>query len=610
MDGWWQRSEDHIQDAIRALGPRRCTAATWQYDTVQYTIDGPVASVKLNDIRGANGLTQKTTSALTDLAVELHGRPDVKVIVFTAGGAYFCTGGAFGGNAGDDDYLYAPSVDPGLSDFEKGVAGNMPTALLFYLLNTLPQYKVAAIRGKSMGAGNSLIASMDYVVAPATKKTGLSFLESTRALSFCMSWQGILSKVGVPKARSLVLISDDVDAYQGKECGIVDEVVEGASAEATLRLADQKAMEKGAEVARLPDDEIRKLKTTGPGGTKTKLLAVPTGARGCQALQGHVPDYKAAVEEVISKCGRTGRPAPARLSKEMWGHQTVQLERCGQHMAVIRLTNAEAGNALSKATVEGLLDALIELHKSVGKVRLVCVRAEGSAFCSGLEQSLPAADEQLQQMLFLFWMLPMYVLGFVEGKVSGHGIALCSTFDAVAATMPVVFDFEGLTPDLGGEFVSARIGAASLKELVGNGAKKTAGEAKELGIVSKACSGRPQMTEHLEYVCDRLSQCAPNAVADSKAALQTVGSTTVDMSILKFMSTHIAKRNLDPEFNDAILAISLPTHKPAYNRHEHNAVLPQHKAADGGAAPPLLKDKEAARPRAKAKKTLQASVMI
>jgi len=173
-----------------------------------------------------------------------------------------------------------------------------------------------------------------------------------------------------------------------------------------------------------------------------------------------VLDYQAAVQEVIAK--------------EMWEHDTVQLERAGQNMAVIRPRNAEAGNKLDRATVHGLLDAALELHKSVGKVRLLCIYAEGGSFCSGLGDDEPPGDEQLQQMLFLFWMLPMYVMGFVEGKVSGQGLAFCSTFDAVIAKSSAKFDFAGLTAQNGGEFVSARIGKPDLEDLVRSRAKKTA----------------------------------------------------------------------------------------------------------------------------------------
>ncbi|CAJ1332647.1 unnamed protein product [Effrenium voratum] len=162
---WWQHSEKIIQDIISSL-QIHCTSGSWQYDCVKYSVHGAIAEVKLDDLNTYNALTRKTVAALLDICAELHGRPDVAAVVFTAAGPHFCSGGAFGGNVPEDDEEYAPKLEPGASAFEVGVAENLPIARLLYLLSTLPQYKVAALRGKSLGAGISLAAAMDFVVAP------------------------------------------------------------------------------------------------------------------------------------------------------------------------------------------------------------------------------------------------------------------------------------------------------------------------------------------------------------------------------------------------------------------------------------------------------------
>eukprot|EP00913_Durusdinium_trenchii_P033590 g31444.t1 len=93
----------------------------------------------------------------------------VKVVVFTASGFYFSSGGAFGADIPEDDINFAPKLKPGASQFDAGVAENLLVAHLLYLLSTLPQYKVAAIRGSILGAGISLVAAMDYVLAPESR---------------------------------------------------------------------------------------------------------------------------------------------------------------------------------------------------------------------------------------------------------------------------------------------------------------------------------------------------------------------------------------------------------------------------------------------------------
>lgn len=224
--------------------------------------------------------------------------------------------------------------------------------------------------------------------------------------------------------------------------------------------------------------------------------------------------------------------------------------------------------------LKGLLDALVELHRSVGRVRLVCVHAAGDIFCAGLHESTPVDCLRLQHMLFLFQMLPMYVLGVVEGEVNGLGVALCSTFDALAMKHTGHFNFQGLTAHYGGEFVAARIGAPLLEELCEKGAQKTAAEALALGLASYVFQDQQGLKAHIEKICQQVSECAPNAVAEAKPFLHQVGTATMDLSMLHTMSRHIARRQMDPEFKDSITAISVEGHRPIYNRYEWSKVAP------------------------------------
>merc|ERR1719460_1957170 len=97
----------------------------------------------------------------------------------------------------------------------------------------------------------------------------------------------------------------------------------------------------------------------------------------------------------------------------------------------ITLQRKDKGNAIDKEMMDGLLDALVELHKGFTSVRMLEVKADGDVFCSGLDKSLKDDDEQVQRLLFLFDMLPMVTVGIVQGPASGFGVALCATFDHI-----------------------------------------------------------------------------------------------------------------------------------------------------------------------------------
>jgi len=579
MGHFFDDSEKAASDMLRMLGPRLNNLDNWRHTVVKYTVEGPIAYAVLNDPMNSNGLTGPVNEALVDLFADLNSRPSVKILVMTAKGRYFCTGGAFGAIQGDEivsgkppPRRYKPTTHEEMLKEQTEV--NKPMGALMLLMATAPQFKIAAIRGSSFGAGNSIILSFDYIIAPS-KRVSFNFKEAARGLASCPSWLGVLAKAGVPRTRRFTLVGAELDVDQAKTMGFVDEIIEGPD-----DASDARAFQLAIELSKLPEKELINKKTTGPLGHPRKLLDVPLGARGCKAIEGDTPDFLTGVREVLERCGRRGRPAAARLSQEMWVHESVRLKRCGQHVAIIKLKRPEAKNAIDEDMVLGLLDAAVELHHSVGKIRLVCVQADGDFFCSGLDKSLSADDEQLHQMLFLMYMLPMYVLGVVDGQVAGLGVALCCTFDALAVSKKAaMLDFSGLTPDHGGEYVTARIGTEKLKELSGSQAKKSADELLTMQIASYVYDGKKDLDSHIASLCDQASQCAPNAVAQSKSYQQNVGTKAFDKGMLQRIAEHVGNRMVDPEFLDSITAVADPTHKPAYRKTEDNMVLAPHTKA-------------------------------
>jgi len=568
MDRWWQQSDQEVKEIIQELGPRRCTSKNWTYDNVSFSVDDSgFARVKLDDQANANGMTAKFTDAMLDIAVELHGRPEVKVVMFTAAGAYFCTGGAFASTA---EPGYGPFIDPKLDEFQKGVLANQPVALLLYLLSTLPQFKVASIRGGNLGAGVSFIAAMDYVVCPE-RKTTLTFLEAQRGLAACASWQGAVSKIGVMRMRRFCLLSDMLDAKAAKRLGLVDEIIEGALKDA-LPAADAQAEAKSKALLLLSDTERQALKTTGPLGCRNRLLPLAAAVRGSRALQGQVPDWRDAVAEILEGCGRKGRPAPARLSRELWAHEDVELELAGQGVALITLHRPTGPVPLS--TVHGLLDALVELHKSVGKVRVAVLRLQAGTWTPPEDQE---AIQKLQQAMFLLYMLPMYALGLAEGRFGGIALPLYGALDCLLADREAVFDFSFLDTKCPGveDILIPRIGEASLRQLTAAGAELSAEQAKDYCLVAEVFEGEQGFTQYLEGVCEKASACAPNAVAQSKAFLQQIGASTLNRGNLTKLCGHIARRQMDPEFEDSVRQVMDKDHMPAYNQPS-SRVVPHH----------------------------------
>jgi len=549
--GYWYDNHERIVQDVWAEKPSvpRCTLENWSYDTVNFSVEDNIAYVQLVDARTSNGITAKNTAALFDVCDHLFKHPEIKVVVFTASGAYFCTGGAFANTDPEQDQ-YRPETEASLTEWEMGLEGNYDLARLIYILNCLPQYKVAAIRGENMGAGNSLIASMDYVIAPE-EKCKMHFMEVKRGVASCMSWLGTLSKIGSRQMQRVALVGDMISAQEAKFLGLVQEIY-GSNAQ-----ANERAIALGREIAAKPQPEINAMKNSGPLA-RFPLMKLPPAVRdGCTELQDDNPNFEAVTNEVIEDCGRTGRPAALRLSQELWPHKSVRLTKCGQQMMRITLSRKSAGNLIDKAMLDGLLDAVVELHKSIGKVRLVEVRAQGDTFCAGLDKDLSEDDAQVQQMLFLFFMQPMPVLCIVEGPVSGVGLALCSTFDLLAAdAAKAAFHFEGQTTEKCGVFLGNRC-RENLKvaELAQKKAVLNADKAREAKLVTHVFRNAEESVEIVKKYCEKVSLTGPNGVAVQKFFTTKVCTEPMNVERMRALSGHISTRQMDPEFPDAIAGI-------------------------------------------------------
>ena len=224
------------------------------------------------------------------------------------------------------------------------------------------------------------------------------------------------------------------------------------------------------------------------------------------------------------------------------------MELVGQHIA--RLTLADG---------LGFLAALLELHATPpGQVRLVELQCDAA-----LDMDLTA----MKDALVMLRMLPQVVLGLPPQQGRGLQVLLWAQCDVVLTTEEATFEVpksiesmaDFLPPDFQG-WEHGNIDAA---------------EAKDLGIVSDVVENKQQALRVIEQLCEQLSECAPNAVAQSKTFIHQIGSTPMRPDVLRQLAEHIAKRTEDPEFPDSIRALWEKAHVPIYRRPGHR-VVPAH----------------------------------
>jgi enoyl-CoA hydratase/carnithine racemase len=188
--------------------------------TVERNDVGAVAVLTLAYPERRNALSLDLRAALEAALVAALADPAVRAIVLTGKGDHFCAGGDISGMEGLD----------ALGGRKRLASAQRITRLLVEGEKPI----VAAVEGFAVGAGLSLVAACDIVVAARTAKFACSFNRLGLVPDFGVSWT-LPQRVGSGRARLIMLGGDTFDAETAERWGLV-EILTGpgtALAEAT-----------------------------------------------------------------------------------------------------------------------------------------------------------------------------------------------------------------------------------------------------------------------------------------------------------------------------------------------------------------------------------------
>jgi len=139
---------------------------------------------------------------------------DCRAIILTGAAGYFCAGGDLGTPNGE---ISAPNPQKTLHNI----------TLLHNIIRLIaagPKPVIAAVEGGAYGAGLSLMAACDYVVATATARFGASFGKIGLMPDAGLLWS-LPQRVGQQTAKELMLTSRNVQANEALNIGLVDRLV-------------------------------------------------------------------------------------------------------------------------------------------------------------------------------------------------------------------------------------------------------------------------------------------------------------------------------------------------------------------------------------------------
>merc|ERR1711871_917315 len=153
--------------------------------------------------------------------------------------------------------------------------------------------------------------------------------------------------------------------------------------------------------------------------------------------------------------------------------------------------------------------------------------------------------------------------------------AICSTFDVLAVDAEKAkFSFDGLALEKSGLFVANRCGDQKVAEFVKQRAVLEAEAAKMAKLASMVFQSHEELNTFIEELCAKVPLTGPNGVAVLKFFVAKFCSDSLTVHRMRDLAGHIASRQEDPEFEDAIAGILDKSHKPRYCRSDEDIVRP------------------------------------
>ncbi len=213
-------------------------------------------------------------------------------------------------------------------------------------------------------------------------------------------------------------------------------------------------------------------------------------------------------------------------------------------VATLTLDRPEALNALTVPLKQALLAELQRIAAD-RSVRAVILTGAGRAFCAGqdlAEREQPDAaplDVELRErynpIIRVLRSMGQPVIAAVNGVAAGAGASLAFACDlrvaAEEARFVLAFGRIGLVPDSGATWLLPRlVGASRAAELALVGDPVSADDALRIGLVHRVVPGAA-LAETARSLADRLAECAPAALAATKAAFEGTWTIGLDEAL-------------------------------------------------------------------------------
>jgi isohexenylglutaconyl-CoA hydratase len=182
------------------------------YETIYLEVAPPFAQVVLNRPHVKNAMNATMVEELIHVFAVLREMPDIRAVILTGANGTFCVGG-------DINELQGLS---NLSDSQQ-ISQTSRLDTLLRAVNSAPQVVIARIEGAALGGGFGLVCVSDIAITTTEARLGLPEVRLGLVPSVISPY--VIRRVGLTRARQMMLMGARFDGVAAQEYGVVHEVL-------------------------------------------------------------------------------------------------------------------------------------------------------------------------------------------------------------------------------------------------------------------------------------------------------------------------------------------------------------------------------------------------
>jgi enoyl-CoA hydratase/carnithine racemase len=185
-------------------------------DHIRYEVADRIATLTLDRPDARNAMTYEMLEQLIERFDDIDADDDVRVVIVTSTGRYFCVGTDISGASG-----FAPG-SPGFEPL-RGTGRDLGGELAIRIFDCTKPV-IAAINGTAVGVGVTMTLPMDVRIAADDARFGLPFVRRGIVPESCASWF-LPRVVGAGRAIDWTVTGRIFPASEALDAGLVRELV-------------------------------------------------------------------------------------------------------------------------------------------------------------------------------------------------------------------------------------------------------------------------------------------------------------------------------------------------------------------------------------------------